>query len=137
MFHFLHNVWPFSYLFYKKVKPATTQTIIPTFYPPDSLKNEEYVYNPEFYATEDCAESVMRKFNAQVRYLKPIDDAGRLAPPQWFVRFPDGAEVNAGQIAKLFVVYPESESHIAVNLAIQLIAMIRAENKNEGYDAAN
>lgn len=89
------------------------------------------MYNPEFYATEDCAETIMRRFNAMVRFQKAVLDADRHAPPQWFVRFSDGLEVNAGQLAKFFVLYPEEHSNVAMNLGINLIAMLRQEKMVE------
>lgn len=133
MLRFLTQVWPFSLIFWKAVKPAGKVIIIPTFKLMDS--SNEYIYNPEFYATQDCAEQVMRKFNAQVMFEKNIQDADRIAPPQWHVRFTDGLEVNAGQIAKFFAIYPEEHSNVAVNLGINYIGMLRQQWEMEKREA--
>lgn len=130
MFQFLSQVWPFNFIFYKKIKPHKLVTVTPKFRL-DVPKSEGHTYNPEFYATEETCDAIMRRFNAQVMFEKPIQDFERAAPPQWFIRFPDGLEINAGQLAKFFALYPETESSYAVNLGINLIAMLRMEKEND------
>lgn len=130
MLKFISQVWPFNFIFYKKIKPRKLITVTPKFRL-DVPKSEGHTYNPEFYATEETCDAIMRRFNAQVMFEKPIQDSERAAPPQWFIRFPDGLEINAGQLAKFFALYPESESSYAVNLGINLIAMLRMEKEND------
>lgn len=130
MVKFIQQVWPFSLIFFKKIKPHKLVTVNPKFRL-DIPKSEGHTYNPEFYATEETCDAIMRRFNAQVMFEKPIQDSERAAPPQWFVRFPDGLEINAGQLAKFFALYPETESSYAVNLGINLIAMLRMEKEND------
>ena len=134
---FLSQVWPFSAIFYKRLKPRKLVTVDPKFRL-DIPKSEGHIYNPEFYSTEETADAVMKRFNAQVMFEKPIQDADRAAPPQWFIRFPDGLEINAGQLAKFFALYPEGESSYAVNLGISLIGMLRQErdrDRQQAFDA--
>src|SRR5947208_2934582 len=107
MFSFIMDIWPFSLLFYKKLPPPTP--IIPEFVPPEQLISGEFHYNPDFYVTEATAKAIMERFNAMVMFEKAVKNGEGLAPPQWFIRFHDGLEINVGELARFFALYPEKK----------------------------
>jgi len=128
MSSFLKEVWPIS-LFFQLPSP---EPIVPEYEDPAGLTKGDYIYNPEFYATKETAEKIMKRFTAQSMYCKPVMDGDEVAPPQWFVRFSDGLEVNAGTIAKFYAMYPEKKHpQIATRFAINLIGMLRMARNAE------
>lgn len=135
------GIWPFTWLYGKMyvthiVLPPSSPTLVPTFVAANELADGEYFYNPDFYANEQTAMDVMARFNALVAFKKIIKDGDRYAPAQWYVRFNDELEVNAGQLAKFFACYPEEEyPGIAARFGLSLIAYERGkreENRQEG-----
>lgn len=128
MSSFLREVWPIS-LFYRLPHP---EPIVPEYEDPAKLIVGDYIYNPDFYATQATAAQVMKRLSAQVMYQKPVMDGDAVAPPQWFVRFPDGLEVNAGTLARFYALYPEKKHpQIATRFAINLIGMMRMQREAE------
>lgn len=125
------NIHPFPWLYAKMhtrhiILPPSSPTLIPTFVTANELVDGEYFYNPDFYASEQTAMDVMARFNALVAFKKVIKDADCYAPAQWFVRFNDELEVNAGQLAKFFAYYPEKEyPGIAARFGLSLIGYER------------
>jgi hypothetical protein len=108
--------------------PPSSPTLVPTFVAANDLADGEFFYNPDFYATEQTAMDVMERFNALVAFKKITMDADRYAPAQWYVRFNDELEVNAGQLAKFFACYPEEKyPGIAARFGISLIAYEREQ----------
>ena len=117
------GVWPFTWIFYRKVILPKPEPLVPEFALANTLVSEDYYYNPDFYVTDETAKKIRDRFNALVAFQKPVQDDGRYAPAQWFVRFTDGLEVNAGQIAKFFAQYPEDVyPGIAPRFGLSLIA---------------
>lgn len=117
------GIWPFTWLYYRKITLPKPEKLVPEFVAPEMLMSEDYFYNPDFYVTEATAHKIRDRFNGLVSYQKPVQDDGRYAPSQWFVRFTDGLEVNAGQLAKFFAQYPEEEyPGIAPRFGLSLIA---------------
>lgn len=113
----------------KSIKLPKPEKIVPIFMLPEELKIDGYNYNPHFYATEETTLAIQRRFDAMVSFVKPVMDADRQAPAQWFLRFTDGLEVNAGQIARFFATYPEDKyPSVAMQFGISAVAMER-ENK--------
>src|SRR5690242_10213232 len=101
----LWQVWPFSWLYRRRhtrtiVLPPASPELVPTFLTPSELADGQHFYNPDFYTTEQTAMDVMQRFNALVAFKRTVKDGEGYAPEQWFVRFDDGLEVNAGQLAK-------------------------------------
>jgi len=106
----------------KIILPPSSPTLVPTFLTANELADGEYFYNPDFYSSEQTAMDVMQRFNGLVAFKKITQDGERIAPPQWFVRFNDGLEVNAGQLAKFFACYPEGDyPGIAARFGLGLI----------------
>src|SRR5579859_607432 len=122
-------IWIWKKLTNKIITLPKPDPINPTFILPEDLKVDGYNYNPHFYATEETALAVQKRFDAMVSFIKPVVDADRQAPAQWFVRFTDGLEVNVGQLARFFAAYPEDKyPGVAMQFGIAAVAMER-ENK--------
>ena len=101
----------------------------PKFYSTNlELEGEVGRYNPEFYATEESAAEVMRRFNALAMFQKSMMDGEKLTPPQWWLRFDDGLEVCAGQMCKLYKDHPPE---VAPMYCLKLMQMLREEKKGE------
>lgn len=132
------NIQPFVWLYGKMhtrkiILPPSSPPLLPTFVAANELADGEYFYNPDFYATEQTAMDVMARFNALVAFKKAVQDGDKLAPPQWFIRFSDGLEINAGQLAKFFASYREEEyPGIAARFGISLIAYEREKKEMMG-----
>jgi hypothetical protein len=125
MFNWTRDIWPFR-LLYRIPKPITFKPIVPVFVEPEKLIQEGFYYNPDFYATQETTREIMERFNAMVMFEKTITDGEKYPPVQWFVRFPDGLEINAGQLAKFFSAYPEEKyPNIAVRYGVNVVAMHR------------
>ena|SRR2546428_820825 len=128
LYKFFMSIWPFS--LFGLIKLPRPAAIVPEFELPDKLVDGEFIYNPEYYATRETAAKIQQRFNALVLFSKAIQDIDRMAPPQWFVRFEDGTEVNAGQLAKFFASYPEEKyPGIAVRFGLSYIGMLREEKR--------
>lgn len=126
----LAQVWPFNYLFWRKVKLPPIEPVFVEFEDPSTLLGE-YTYNPDYYATFPCAQSMMKKFGALVIFLKPIQDVDRAAPPQWYMRFSDGSEICVGQVAKYFAMYPEGDfPGAAVRFGVNYISLMKQEKNS-------
>jgi hypothetical protein len=124
------GIWPFTWIYYRKVTLPKPEELVPEFAPADTLISEEYYYNPDFYVTEATAKKIRDRFNALVAFQKIVHDSERSAPQQWFVRFSDGLEVNAGQLAKFFAQYPEKDyPGIAPRFGLSLISHERGMKK--------
>ena len=127
------GIWPFTLLHYKKIKLPKSAPIVPTFLKAEEIACGEFLYNTDFYATEETALAVMKRFGAMVAFIKPVHDKDHSAPAQWFIRFSDGVEINAGNVAAFFAKYPEATCpNVAINYAIQFISMERARQLMEG-----
>lgn len=99
----------------------------PKFYDTNlELEGETGRYNSEFYATEESAAELMRRFNALVMFLKPMQDGDKMTPPQWWLRFDDGLSVCAGQLCKF---YKDQPQEIAPMYCLKLLQMLRNERK--------
>lgn len=135
-----HSIQPFNWLYAKLhtrkiILPPSSPTLVPTFVAANELANGEYFYNPDFYSSEQTAMDVMTRFNALVAFKKPVQDGDKLAPPQWFIRFSDGLEINAGQLAKFFASYREEDyPGIAARFGISLIAYEREKKEIAGQE---
>lgn len=127
------GIWPFPWLYSKFhtrriTLPPSSPPIVPSFVTASELVDGEHFYNPDFYASEQTAMEIMKRFNALVAFKKVIKDGERYAPAQWFVRFAgdtmsEEIEVNAGQLAKFFACYPEGDyPGIAARFGLSLIA---------------
>ena len=126
-----HGIWPFTWIYYRKqlnaaVREASAlrpKPLVPMFEDPAKLEDGEFFYNPDFYVTKETAMEVRNRFNALVAFQMPVMDGEKWAPSQWFIRFADGLEINAGAIAKFFAQYPEETfPGIAPRFGISLIA---------------
>jgi hypothetical protein len=125
---FIAEVWPFSLLKRSAVRP----TLVPEFQDPTTLVVGEYIYNPDYYATQATAQAIMDRFSAMVMWEKLVMDVDSIAPPKWWIRFPDGLEVNAGNLAKFFALYPEGKyPNVAARYGVNLIGMIRMAREAE------
>lgn len=117
------GIWPFTWIYYRKISLPKPEKLVPKFELPETLSDGKYLYNPDFYATAETAKAILGRFNALVAFQKPVLDGDRHAPSQWFVRFTDGLEVNAGQLAKFFAQFPEDiYDGIAPRFGLSLIA---------------
>ncbi len=134
-----HNIHPFPWLYAKLhirriILPPSSPVLVPTFATANELADGEYFYNPDFYASEQTAMDVMQRFNALVAFKKIVKDADRYAPAQWYVRFNDELEVNAGQLAKFFACYPEKEfPGIAARFGLSLIGYERERRAGQQF----
>jgi hypothetical protein len=128
----LQDIWPFNWLMQgRKIIMPKAEPMVPEFELPEKLGSGEFIYNPDFYATEDTTKKLMSRFNGLVMFIKAIQDTDRQAPSQWHIRFDDGAEVNAGQLGRFFCLYPEDKyPGIAFRFAISYIAMVREERRH-------
>lgn len=124
------GIFPFTWIYYRKVTLPKPKPLVPEFAAADMLISEEYFYNPDFYVTESTAKQIRDRFNALVAFQKIVHDTDRAAPQQWYVRFTDGLEVNAGQLAKFFAQYPEDKyPGIAVRFGLALVGHERGMKK--------
>ena len=99
----------------------------PKFYTTNlELEGETGTYNYEYFATEDSAQELMRRFGALAITLRPKVDGEKYTPPMWELRFEDGAMVNAGQLCKFFKDQPQE---IATVLCLQYIQMLRQDKQ--------
>ncbi len=138
------GIWPFGWIYEKLhtrhiILPPSSPTLVPTFVTANELADGEFFYNPDFYASEQTAMDVMTRFNAVVAFKKITKDAERYAPAQWYVRFNDELEVNAGQLAKFFACYPEKDyPGIAARFGLSLIAYERGikEGQHQQLDGS-
>ncbi len=71
----------------------------------------EQLLNSDYFATQETAEWIMKRFGAVAVFFKPYEGTGGgyTAPQERWLRFSDGTEMNAGNLAAYFVRNPEKD----------------------------
>jgi len=118
---------------------APVQTFQPTFekvtgYGPGGYRNPHM--NPDYFATRETAEWIRARFGAREVFERvapgnegPFFTASK--KERW-IRFEDGTEINAGQLASIFIRNPEAAfPGLAERIAKDNIAVARTAQKLE------
>lgn len=121
------------------VVPATPKPFQPTFKKPIGYGPNGYVnkyMNPDYFATEETADWIMHKTQAPEKFERvapgnegPLYTCSEL---QWWLRFSDGLELNAGVLAAYFVRNPEDKyPGLADSFVREYISLARREKALE------
>jgi hypothetical protein len=119
--------------------PPTAQIFTPTFKKPVGYGPNGYVnkyMNPDYFATSETADFIMRRVGATEKFERvapgnegPLYTCSEL---QWWLRFDDGLELNAGTLAAYFVRCPEDQfPGLADSFVRDYIALARREKAIE------
>lgn len=129
---------------WQAVVPAPTPPAwIPTFlspigYGPNGYENR--FMNPDYFATEETALEVGRRLGAVEMFERiapgnegPLYTCSEL---QWWLRWPDNLELNAGILAAFWLRNPEDQfPNVAKSLATEYVALARREKALEAEGA--
>lgn len=124
---------------------AANAGFVPGFLKPVGYGPNGYVnryMNPDYFADEPTADVVMKRFGAVEKFQRvapgnegPIYKCSEL---QWWVRFGDGLELNAGTLAAYFLRIPEAQfPGLADSFVRDYIALARRENATENAKKAS
>lgn len=111
----------------------------PTFKKPVGYGPNGYVnkyMNPDYFASDETAEWIMHRAQAAEKFERvapgnegPLYTCSEL---QWWLRFPDGLELNAGILAAYFTRNPEDQfPGLAESFMREYIALARREAQEE------
>ncbi len=128
-FYNWYGYWPSG--FGPDAKPAW----VPTFEPQQFVSTDlgSVVLNPDYFATQETAMEIMKRFGADsvqsVKYQGSGGPVTSSARERW-VAWRDGIACNAGTLAAQFKRNPEDVApHVAENACWNLIAGARAQGQ--------